>query len=64
MFEFLIIKFRISDVLATLKKFKFNKLIPPFHLFCFTTLLLVTYVTSVVRLGLKFALVKAKLRQK
>lgn len=35
LFEFLIIKVRILDVLTTLRRFKFKALTPPFYIFSF-----------------------------
>lgn len=35
LFEFLIIKVRILDVLTTLTRFKFKALTPPFYIFSF-----------------------------
>ena len=44
LFEFLIIKVRILDVLTTLTRFKFNALTPPFYIFSFKKI--IKYVQS------------------
>ena len=44
LFEFLIIKVRILDVLATLRRFKFKALTPPFYIFSFKKI--IKYVQS------------------
>ena len=44
LFEFLIIKVRILDVLTTLTRFKFKALTPPFYIFSFKKI--IKYVQS------------------
>lgn len=44
LFEFLIIKVRILDVLTTLRRFEFKALTPPFYIFSFKTI--IKYVQS------------------
>ena len=44
LFEFLLIKVRILDVLTTLTRFKFKALTPPFYIFSFKKI--IKYVQS------------------
>lgn len=44
LFEFLIIKVRVLNVLTTLRRFKFKALTPPFYIFSFKKI--IKYVQS------------------